>query len=603
MRKHCFPLLSFFLLFLLGQASALQFIHITDTHIGTASGVRNLTAFCQLIQSLPEKPDFIIHTGDITEFGTEEQFQTYLRIISTLDIPFYYTLGNHDVRWNGAGWAIAERLFPTYKRNYSFTKEGVTFIALDSSFPYSQYGIIDPSQVSWLKTTLSRLSPDQPLILFIHHPLMPSSNFLYGRNALLEVLKSYNVVLFLTGHGHSNRVWQVDGINFLMTQGMMDANASFRWIKVKDGEIDISVWGLEGKEREGERLRIPLRREKEAISIPAQSSENSELLLKVNGAIQADLVSSGDSVFLCSWSGEVVAVDAKERKETWRKKFDTPILTSPALGRDRLFVAFLNGFVRALDKRTGRVIWEARLPQPVTGHLLAEGEKLFIPATGSLFMLNQADGKILWQRDLGGNLESRPLLVGNTLYIGAWNKCFYAINAENGDVIWQKEIARSIYFSPATCLPTFWDNKLIITQPYDNATKRGGVLALDDKGEIIWQIDGNFGYSTPLTQGDRLFIASMEGKLLCVSPKGEVIWSLNLGSPCFNARPVMEGDRLYLVSFNDVLFVIDAKEGKLIKKMALSNEGCCVSTPVIAGGSIFIGDMMGRLYAIPLSKL
>jgi len=593
--------LSIFLI-LLGQAFALQFIQISDTHIGAANGAKNLRSFCQFVQSSEEKPDFIIHTGDISEFGTEEELRTYLGIVSSLDIPFYYSLGNHDVRWNGAGWVIAEKLFPPYKRNYSFIKEGIAFVALDSSFPYSQYGIVDPSQLAWLKETLANLPPNQPIILFSHHPIMPSSNFLYGKDALLEALKPYNVVLFLTGHGHSSRVWQLDGITFLMTQGMMDANPSFRIIKVENERIKISVWGLDGKERDKERLEIPLRRAGEPAPSRVQTSENSNLLMKVEGAIQADLLTSDGLVFLCSWGGEVVAVDAGEKKEIWRERFTAPILASPAIVGDTLFIPFLDGFLRALDSRTGKVIWEVKLSQPITGRLLGERDRIFVPANHSLFMLNQRDGKILWQRDLGGTLESRPLLKGNTLYIGAWDKCLYAINSNNGEIAWQKETARSRYFSPATSLPIFWNNRLIITQPYDNTTKKGGVLALDESGGIIWQIDGNFGYSTPVAQEDKLFIASMEGKLLCVSPQGKTIWSLNLASPCFNSRPVIKGDKLYLVSFNDVLFVVNIKEGKLIRKLQLSPDGCCVSTPVIAGKNIYIADMMGRLYAIPLAN-
>lgn len=599
-RKSTFLLV---FLFLLGRAYALQFAHITDTHIGAGGSMKNLSAFCQLISNLPQKPEFIIHTGDITEFGTEEEFQTYLRIISSLNIPIYHTLGNHDVRWNGAGWVMGERLLPNYKRNYCFTKEGITFIALDSSFPFSQYGIIDPSQLEWLKQTLSKLPPNQPIILFCHHPVMPSSNFLYGKEALLELLKPYNVVLFLTGHGHSSRVWQVDGINFLMTQGLVDANTSFRIIKIENGEIEITTWGLDGKERENERLRIPLRRAGEPSPKQAQQNEAIPVLKRLNGAIQADLVGEGGTVVGTSWDGEVFAVDSQRRTEIWEKRFDAPILTSPAIEKGRIFVPFLNGFVRALDLKTGSILWEVKLPQPITGSLLAEKGKLFVPANRSLFALNQADGKIIWQRDLAGTLESRPLLLGNLLYIGSWDKCLYAINGENGDVVWRRETARSRYFSPATCFPLFFDGKLIITQPYDNSTKRGGILALDKDGNGVWQIEGNFGYSTPQIYEGKLYIASMEGKLLCISPEGKIIWSLNLGSPCFNSRPVIKGERLYIVSFNDFLFVVDAKGGKLLKKLRLSPDGCCVSTPVIAGESIFIGDMLGRFYAIPLSTL
>jgi len=587
-------------LFLICRAFALQFIHITDTHIGSANGLKNLNSFIQLMRNFPEKPDFIIHTGDVTEFGSEEEFRAYSQAISSLNITFYHTLGNHDVRWNGAGWLLGEKYLPNYKRNYAFTNQGITFIALDSSFPFSQYGLIDPSQLAWLKDTLAKIPSEQPIIIFFHHPIMPSRNFLIGKDALLEILRPYNVVLFITGHGHSNQTWQVDGINSIMTKGLMDANTCFRFIKIRNDTIEISTYDLNGKEIPNQKFVFPLKRT-QPTSSPTKSNANSPFQ-KLSGAIQADLLSYNDLVIACDWAGEVVAFKRKTGEEAWRKRFDSPILTSPTINQGKLFVPFLNGFVRSFDVNNGKMLWETQLPQPITGHLTFADGKLFIPASQSLFALNEK-GEVIWQRKLGGNLESRPLIKGKNLYIGAWDKNLYAINIENGEIIWQKEQARSRYYSPATCSPILWGNKLILTQPYDNSAKRGGLLALDDKGELIWQVDGNFGYSTPVIDGDRLYIASMEGNLYCVSPEGKVLWKTNLANPCFNSRPVIKGENIYIVSFNDVLLCVDKKSGKIVNKRALAKDSCCTSTPVIVEDSIIVGDMMGNLYSLPLREL
>jgi outer membrane protein assembly factor BamB/predicted phosphodiesterase len=590
----------FLLLFLLSRAFALQFIHITDTHIGTANGLKNLNSFIQLMQNFPEKPDFILHTGDVTEFGSEEEFRAYSQAISSLNITFYHTLGNHDVRWNGAGWLMGEKYLSNYKRNYTFTKEGIIFIALDSSFPFSQYGLIDPSQLAWLKDTLAKIPYEQPIIIFCHHPIMPSRNFLIGRDALLEILRPYNVVLLLTGHGHSNLSWQVDGINFLMTKGLMDADTCFRFIKIRNDTIEISTFDLKGNEIQNQKLVFPLKRTPPTSS-PAKSNNNF-LFQKLSGAIQADLLSYNDLIIACDWAGEVVAFKSKSKEEAWRKKFDSPILTSPILNEGKLFVPFLKGFVRCFDVNNGKMLWETQLPQPITGHLTFADGKLFIPASQFLFALNEK-GEIIWQRKLGGNLESRPLIRGKNLFIGAWDKNLYAINIENGEIIWQKGQARSRYYSPATCSPIIWNNKLILTQPYDATAKKGGLIALDDKGGLIWQVDGNFGYSTPVIEGDRLFIASMEGNLYCISSDGKVLWKANLANPFFNSQPVIKGENIYIVSFNVVLFCVDKKSGKIINKRAMANDSCCLSTPIIVEDNIFIGDMMGNIYSLSLREL
>jgi outer membrane protein assembly factor BamB len=68
-----------------------------------------------------------------------------------------------------------------------------------------------------------------------------------------------------------------------------------------------------------------------------------------------------------------------------------------------LFVG-TNGYVRALDKRTGVTVWDIRLPD--TDHrlvtLLVEGLVIYAGCSGKLFALDARDGKVLWRDDLKG---------------------------------------------------------------------------------------------------------------------------------------------------------------------------------------------------------
>src|SRR5436309_1546391 len=62
-----------------GASKPFAFLQISDTHIGFDKAANPDTrgtaiAAVEKIKALPDKPDIILHTGDITHLSTEEQF-------------------------------------------------------------------------------------------------------------------------------------------------------------------------------------------------------------------------------------------------------------------------------------------------------------------------------------------------------------------------------------------------------------------------------------------------------------------------------------------------------------------------------------------------
>jgi len=77
-----------------------KFIQITDTHIGNLifssnNNVGDLLAIINRINRV-EHPEFVIITGDLTDFGTKEQMEYFKACMLKSDIPIFTTPGNHD---------------------------------------------------------------------------------------------------------------------------------------------------------------------------------------------------------------------------------------------------------------------------------------------------------------------------------------------------------------------------------------------------------------------------------------------------------------------------------------------------------------------------
>jgi 3',5'-cyclic AMP phosphodiesterase CpdA len=49
---------------------------------------------------MPQKPDAVILTGDLTDFGGAREYAHLAELLACLEMPFYLMPGNHDDREN-----------------------------------------------------------------------------------------------------------------------------------------------------------------------------------------------------------------------------------------------------------------------------------------------------------------------------------------------------------------------------------------------------------------------------------------------------------------------------------------------------------------------
>ena len=80
--------------FLFGQAN-IKFVHLSDTHIGSATGADDLRRTVKDINDNKEI-QFVIITGDITEFGSDEEIKLAKQILDNLNKPWHIVPGNND---------------------------------------------------------------------------------------------------------------------------------------------------------------------------------------------------------------------------------------------------------------------------------------------------------------------------------------------------------------------------------------------------------------------------------------------------------------------------------------------------------------------------
>lgn len=192
----------------------LSFVQISDSHMGfnkpaNPDVIATLKAAVDKINALPDVPDFILHTGDITHLSTPEQFDTVDQILKSTNKEVFVVPGEHDVL-NDDGAMFRER----YARNskgagwYSFDKSSVHFIALVNVMNLKAGGLgnLGQEQLEWLEDDLRAVKHSTPVVVFAHIPLWtvyPQWGWGTDDGAqALSYLKKFGSVTVLNGHIH-----------------------------------------------------------------------------------------------------------------------------------------------------------------------------------------------------------------------------------------------------------------------------------------------------------------------------------------------------------------------------------------------------------------
>ncbi len=150
---------------------------ISDTHIlahGSDSPAANLRADClqRCVAAInQQQPDVVIFTGDTVQHGRPEEYARLRELLAPLEVPIYLVPGNRDDK-NEMRLAFSDYAYLPKNGDflqYVIDEHAVRFVAIDSTLHGERKGVFCQARQAWLEEVLSS-RPDQPTLLFIHHP-------------------------------------------------------------------------------------------------------------------------------------------------------------------------------------------------------------------------------------------------------------------------------------------------------------------------------------------------------------------------------------------------------------------------------------------------
>lgn len=158
-----------------------RIIQISDPHIvphgelayGQVDTAVHLKACVETInEMMPEigPIDRVIVTGDLTDFGTAQEYHRFRYIMEPLDIPYLAIPGNHDnVTAMRTSFADQDWMPTSGPINWTEEFADLAVIGLDTNVAGKAHGHLTDTTLGYLKNTLAELH-DKPVIVAIHHP-------------------------------------------------------------------------------------------------------------------------------------------------------------------------------------------------------------------------------------------------------------------------------------------------------------------------------------------------------------------------------------------------------------------------------------------------
>lgn len=292
--------------------------------------------------------------------------------------------------------------------------------------------------------------------------------------------------------------------------------------------------------------------------------------------------------------------------------------------------------VHCFDERSGEKLWSHQYDCPYVGVgyqagprasvTVDRGSAFALGTMGNLICFDAASGQILWQRDLNADFKIRmpmwgiaaaPLVYRDRVIVqigGADGACVVALNAKTGEEVWRALSDRAGYSAPILIEQAGED--VVVCWTGDSVA---GINAKD--GNVFWRIPWSpknmpIGISTPVVQGDRLFVTSFyDGSLMLKlnqrEPTAEKLW-LRVGASerdtdalqSIISTPVFTPDAIYGCDSHGELRCLDPQTGDRIwTDLTATPPGRWSNIHFVQNGPLYwLFNERGELIIAELSK-
>jgi outer membrane protein assembly factor BamB len=259
----------------------------------------------------------------------------------------------------------------------------------------------------------------------------------------------------------------------------------------------------------------------------------------------------------------------------------------PVIYHEVMFVIDDDASAKAINVKTGKVIWERKLGELAAASPVVAGKQGEVlmptlsthghsPGSGGFFALSVKTGKIIWKRPVGAGSESSPIVSGRTVYYGDGAGNLYARDVVNGHLDWAYHASGAIKGGPALVGGVLYFGDYAGRVYAVRASNGHQVWATSTDGAHFGFGSGQF-YTTPAVAYGRVYMGNTDGFVYSFgAANGKLAWATHTGGYVYASAAVADpkgvGPTVYVGSYDENFYAFNARSGAIRWKLRQSGE-------------------------------
>lgn len=335
---------------------------------------------------------------------------------------------------------------------------------------------------------------------------------------------------------------------------------------------------------------------------------------------------SKESMFMSDYkhTGKIDSKPVSSNPHTlWRVKTEGQVISSPVVSGNVLYIGSEDGLLYAINSLTGNIEWTFETNGPINSTpAIFKNKIMFLSYDGKFYTLNKSNGKLLWSFETGGESRhlikdyftgefspdfwdfylSSPTVKNGVVYFGSSDSTVYALDINNGEIVWRSQLEYRIHTSPA-----IYDSLLFVGDWGSN------IYCLDiSNGNQVWSYTTGRDTTTyiwlgiqssPTVDENAIYIGSRDGKVYSFKKgTGEILWTQDKESTSWMpSTAAYDEENIYCGSSDSFsFFSINKKDGEI--NYSTKTGAYTFSSPSIDNEMAYIGSANGKLYCIDLNN-
>lgn len=288
----------------------------------------------------------------------------------------------------------------------------------------------------------------------------------------------------------------------------------------------------------------------------------------------------GDVIYAAAADGEIVAVNRLSGKLLWDAETDVSLSGGVGFYGDALFVGSSDGYLLKVDAGSGEVLWSTRLNGELLSAPQSNGDMVLAHTLdGKLQGVDFETGELAWTYDSNVPVltlrgSSTPVVNGDVAYVGFANGRVLAFDIATGGIIWEARVAISQGRSEIERIVDIDGSMELLGQELYVASYHGRVMAIDvTNGRKLWQQDvSSF---SGVSQGfGNVYVADDDGTLIAYLRSGQgERWRQPALAYRRLSRPVTVGSYVAVGDFEGYVHIMSQVDGEFVGRVKADGDG------------------------------